>query len=143
MGTRSLTKIIEVYQDEKKTSRQVLTTMYRQMDGYMEGHGAELAEWLAEFTVVNGISMTETRKVANGAGCLAAQMFQHFKDGPGAIYLYPPGAKDCGEEYTYYIYVNNFVSENINVKVKSWDNKSIFKGTAKEFLIKTNELCQE
>ena len=95
MGTRSLTKIIEVYQDEKKTSRQVLTTMYRQMDGYMEGHGAELAEWLAEFTVVNGIGMTETRKIANGAGCLAAQMFQHFKGGPGAIYLYPPGAKDC------------------------------------------------
>lgn len=140
MGTRSLTKIIEVYQDEKKTSRQVLTTMYRQMDGYMEGHGAELAEWLAEFTVVNGIGMTETRKIANGAGCLAAQMFQHFKDGPGAIYLYPPGAKDCGEDYIYYIYVND---SNINVKVTYWDNKSIFKGTAKEFLIKTKELCQE
>ena len=140
MGTRSLTKIIEVYQDENKTSRQVLTTMYRQMDGYMEGHGAQLAEWLAEFTVVNGIGMTETRKVANGAGCLAAQMFQHFKDGPGAIYLYPPGAKDCGEEYIYYIYVNH---SNINVEVTYWDNESIFKGTAKEFLIKTKELCQE
>ena len=136
MGTRSLTKIVEVYQDEKKTSRQVLTTMYRQMDGYMEGHGAELAEWLAEFTVVNGIGMTETGKIANGAECLAAQMFAHFKDGPGGIYLYPPGAKDCGEEYTYYIYVNN---SSISVEVTYWDNESFFEGTVEEFLIKTKE----
>lgn len=140
MGTRSLTKIIHVYQDEYKTSKQVLTTMYRQMDGYMEGHGAELAEWLAEFTVVNGISVPETRKVANGADCLAAQMFAHFKDGPGHIYLYPPGARNCGEEYIYYIYVDG---SEINVWVKkAWNNKYIFKGTAKEFLTKTQELCQ-
>lgn len=140
MGTRSLTKIIEVYQDEKKTSRQVLTTMYRQYDGYMSGHGKDLAEWLEPFAVVNGISMGETRKVANGAGCLAAQMFAHFKEDAGHIYLYPPGAKDCGEEYIYYIYVND---SNINVEVTYWDSESIFKGTAKEFLIKTKELCQE
>jgi len=140
MGTRSLTKIIEVYQDENKTSKQVLTTMYRQMDGYMEGHGAELAEWLAEFAVVNGISVAETRKVANGADCLAAQMFAHFKNGSGSIYLYPPGARNCGEEYIYYIYVDG---SEINVWVKdTFYNKYIFKGTAKEFLTKTQELCQ-
>ena len=141
MGTRSLTKIIEVYQDENKTSKQVLTTMYRQMDGYMEGHGAELAEWLAEFTVVNGLGVDEPRKVANGADCLAAQMFAHFKNGPGSIYLYPPGARNCGENYIYYIYVNG---SEINVWVKdACDNKYIFKGTAKEFLTETQELCQE
>ena len=141
MGTRSLTKIIEVYQDENKTSKQVLTTMYRQMDGYMEGHGVELAEWLAEFTVVNGLGVGETRKVANGADCLAAQMFAHFKNGPGSIYLYPPGARNCGENYIYYIYVNG---SEINVWVKdACDNKYIFKGTAKEFLTETQELCQE
>ena len=141
MGTRSLTKIIEVYQDENKTSKQVLTTMYRQMDGYMEGHGAELAEWLAEFTVVNGLGVGETRKVANGADCLAAQMFAHFKTDSGGIYLYPPGARNCGENYIYYIYVNG---SEINVWVKdACDNKYIFKGTAKEFLTETQELCQE
>lgn len=141
MGTRSLTKIIEVYQDENKTSKQVLTTMYRQMDGYMEGHGAELAEWLAEFTVVNGLGLDEPRKVANGADCLAAQMFAHFKDGPGGIYLYPPGARNCGENYIYYIYVDG---SEINVWVKdTCYNKYIFKGTTKEFLTKTQELCQE
>tara|TARA_R110001599_G_scaffold161369_4_gene349923 strand:+ start:5180 stop:5605 length:426 start_codon:yes stop_codon:yes gene_type:complete len=141
MGTRSLTKIIEVYQDENKTSKQVLTTMYRQMDGYMEGHGAELADWLAEITLVNGLRVGETRKVANGAYCLAAQMFAHFKDGSGGIYLYPPGARNCGEDYIYYIYVDG---SEINVWVKCTSiNNYIFKGTAKEFLTKIEELCQE
>jgi hypothetical protein len=51
------------------------------MDGYPDGHGQELADFLDGFKIVNGIS-TEDRdfpKVANGMGCLAAQVIAHFK----------------------------------------------------------------
>lgn len=93
MGTRSLT-IIKDFDKE-------IVVMYRQFDGYPEGHGAELADFLSGFKVVNGF--TDTHKVANGAGCLAAQIVQHFKDGTGNIYLYPAGTRDCGEEWIYVV----------------------------------------
>jgi hypothetical protein len=136
MGTRSLTKIIERYKDEEK----VLTTMYRQYDGYPSGHGYELAEWLSKFTVVNGILIGETKTIANGADCLAAQMFAHFKDGPGGIYLYSPNASNVGEEYLYKIYIEH----GADIYIEAWDTYElgpIFKGTPEEFMtmIKTEE----
>ena len=143
MGTRSLTKVIERYEDfqTKEKKEEVLTTMYRQYDGYPSGHGYYLAEWLNGFTMVNGIGLDEKRKIANGAGCLAAQMFAHFKDGPGGIYLYSPDATNVGEEYIYKIYVE----EGTEILLKVYDtyecNNPTFEGTPAEFLemIKTEE----
>ena len=108
MGTRSLTRIFSTYQDEKK-NKQVkiqLVNMYRQYDGYPEGHGSELAEFLNSGKVVNGIGANEQQRVFNGAGCLAAQMIAHFKDGAGGFYIEPITAKNCGQEYEYEIIVN-------------------------------------
>jgi len=99
MGTRSLTHVA----DEHGT---VLCTMYRQFDGYPEGHGDELAQFLREFTVVNGIN-EEKGKIANSMGCLAAQLVANFKDGPGGICLEAPGVEGCWEEYIYTVYQGN------------------------------------
>ena len=112
MGTRSLTF---VYDGEEP-----IINMYRQYDGYPTGHGAELAEFLAPFTLVNGLGVNETRKVANGMGCLAAQLVHNFKGSvggeestsmkgrspnlAGGFYLYPTSAVDCGQDYEYHIY---------------------------------------
>ena len=129
MGTRSLTKIIQKYDDGQE---QVLTTMYRQMDGYPEVHGIDLATWLYPFNVVNGIGPDEKRKIANGSDCLAAQMFAHFKNGPGGIYLMHPDAEDCGEEYIYYIYVHY---DDITIKVYDlYDEKVIFEGEPRKLV---------
>ena len=133
MGTRSLTKVIESYTGEDgKTKRETLTCMYRQFDGYLRGHGLELAEWLQKYTIVNGIQSDEERVIANGMDCLAAQMFAHFKDGPGGIYCYPPDSKDCGEEYLYEIEQGN---ENILITVyDTWTNREVFHGTPQELI---------
>ena len=134
MGTRSLTKVIETYtgEDGKTTKRETLTCMYRQFDGYLRGHGLELAEWLQKYTIVNGIQSDEERVIANGMDCLAAQMFAHFKDGPGGIYCYPPDSKDCGEEYLYEIEQGN---ENILITVyDTWTNREVFHGTPQELI---------
>jgi hypothetical protein len=109
MGTRSLTRVFNTYKDEKnnKQVKQQLVNMYRQYDGYPEGHGTELADFLKSGKVVNGIGSTnETERLFNGAGCLAAQMIAHFKDGAGGFYIEPITAKNCGQEYEYEIIVD-------------------------------------
>jgi hypothetical protein len=99
MGTRSLTY---VYNED----RERIICMYRQFDGYPTGHGYELAQFLNSIDeVVNGIPFHDNRRLANGMGCLAAQLVAHFKTECGNIYLYPP--KDDGDywqEYEYHVY---------------------------------------
>ena len=96
MGTRSLTIV-------KDENEQMIMAMYRQMDGYYEGHGKELADFLTGFRLVNGIGLGDDQgKVANGLGCLAAQIVAHFKTEVGGIYLIPP-ENVYNEEYVYYV----------------------------------------
>lgn len=104
MGTRSLTY---VYDDNGDSA---LVCMYRQYDGYPSGHGKELADFLMPLTLVNGLGFNEERAVANGMGCLAAQMVAKFKDGPGDIYLMAPKEDiDSWQEYEYRIYPSKVV----------------------------------
>ena len=102
MGTRSLTYVFSTNQEEAAP----LVCMYRQYDGYLAGHGLELAEFLKPFKIVNGLGASTPDKVANGMGCLAAQMVSHFKgDGPGQFYLHPTElGQDCCQDYEYHVY---------------------------------------
>ena len=118
MGTRSLTF---VYDDTRR-----VVCMYRQFDGYPSGHGRELATFLAGFDAgVNGLRVGETRKVANGMGCLAAQMVANFKVSSGGFYLYPTNTSDVGEEYEYHVYADKVVvKDGVGVKLfaGSWSD---------------------
>jgi len=106
MGTRSLT----VFMDGERE----IAVMYRQYDGHPSSHGEELKAFLSGFKVVNGYGRDKT-KVANGMGCLAAQIVKHFKkEGPGSFYLHAAGTRDCGEEYIYTV----SASEKGNVHLK-------------------------
>lgn len=98
MGTRSLTVVLD-------TDGKEICVLYRQYDGYPTGHGAELKEFLQGFSVVNGLGTGNPVKIANGMGCLAAQIIANFKAEPGGFYLYPSGTRDCGEEYIYTVYI--------------------------------------
>lgn len=96
MGTRSLTIVEDANGKE-------LVVMYKQFDGYHEGHGKDLADFLTDFKLVNGMSGDEPPKFANGLGCLAAQVVSYFKNEPGGIYLYPAETRGVGEEYVYVV----------------------------------------
>jgi hypothetical protein len=96
MGTRSLTSIFD--------GNVEVCTMYRQFDGYPAAHGVELMQWLAPIDIVDNLHNASGNS-ANGAGCLAAQMVEHFKRGPGGIYLYPSGTRDVGEMFRYEVHV--------------------------------------
>jgi hypothetical protein len=98
--------------------------MYRQFDGYPSGHGFELAEFLEGFEIVNGFGEVKP-KLANGMGCLAAQMIAHFKKSVGGFYIHPVTDTDCWQDYEYHVFENRVV-------VKNPDN-IMFSGTFSEF----------
>ena len=126
MGTRSLTVFVE---DGKE-----FAVMYRQMDGYPNGgHGQELAEFLAGRKIVNGISMADGPRIANGMGCLAAQVVAHFKDEPGSIYLMAPGTRAVWEEFIYRV-SGGAGDVEANVEVLDGDEKTLFSGPASNVL---------
>jgi hypothetical protein len=128
MGTRSITTIIDYQWDKPER----LMTMYRQYDGYPSGHGKELFDFLSKFTIVNGMGMDETRKIANGAGCLAAQLVEHFKQGsgPGGIYMVKPRVTLDDEDYGYEITVTQALT--IDIKVRSYKG-TVFAGNLHDF----------
>jgi hypothetical protein len=102
MGTRSLTVLYDVPRNDEKEGEEI-AVLYRQFDGYPDGHGAELNEFLKDMVIVNGISMSENRRIANGGSCLAAQIVAHFKTKAGGFYLHPAGTRGAYEEYIYYV----------------------------------------
>lgn len=120
MGTRSLTY---VYVEDTP-----IMCMYRQFDGYPSGHGVELAEFLTQIEMGNGISGSpELFSFANGMGCLAAQMIVNFKKSPGGFYIYPVELDQaCWQEYEYHVYEKQVVVKN--------PTEVIFEGSYEEFM---------
>ena len=109
MGTRSLTRVIPrqeglSFSEGHEHVDKSVVNIYRQYDGYPDGLGLELAGFLSEFTVVNGLGADSYKsRVANGYGCLAAQLVEFLKDGPGNVYLELLGG-DAGDHWEQYIY---------------------------------------
>lgn len=134
MGTRALVHV--------KEGRSTLITLYRQMDGYPSGLGAEIKEILADgkCTVINGFSLADkSPEKFNGMGCLGAYLLGRLKLYPygkaeknaiGSVYLCPPKSKDIGEEYTYTVFIN---SGGILCLSAKHGNSMIYKGTLKNF----------
>lgn len=108
MGTRSLSFICN-------ESGEKIINLYRQFDGYPTGHGQELAEFLNKGKLVNGLRSGDGELYFNGAGCLAAQLVAHFKKESGGFYLYPTSAEDCGQDYEYWINVND--DNTLHIKI--------------------------
>jgi hypothetical protein len=103
--------------------------MYRQYDGYLEGHGQELAEFLVQFSLVNGLGNGNPEgRVANGLGCLAAQMVAEFKTEAGGIYLM---AMNQTEEYNYEITLGQ---SGLNIKVTKYSDEVVFNGSPEDLL---------
>ena len=142
MGTRSKTSFIEKRGD-KLTH---LVSIYQQYDGYIEGVGYEIANYILNKEIVNGIKLgdRETDKKANGFTCLIAQFIRDFKTEIGNLYI---TTENNIQEYNYDIIFNSdlyfskgFFDDTINtdeyfeVIVTDWNKQVIFKGTLKELL---------
>ena len=105
MGTRALIHIKDSSLDSP-----TLVTIYRQYDGYMSGLGKDILKALnmGDCYIVNGIEQQSDDTLRfNGMGCLAAYLISKLKKEIGNVYIYPTDSIDCGEEYTYTLYVCN------------------------------------
>ena len=129
MGTRSTTKFIETWtENEGKQKKQTLMCMYRQFDGYPDSHGQELADFLKEGKLVNGLGGDDGR-VFNGMGCLAAQVVAHFKTGPGGFYI--SSVKDR-QQFNYEV-IGDFNTRKLTLVCKNTSGRVLFKGDPKDF----------
>ena len=91
--------------------------LYRQYDGYPEGHGKDLAEIL---------NSTDN----NGMECLSASIVAKLKTGMYNVYLYSSDTDDAGQDYEYHIYKDRVVIFNYPFEM----DKPLFEGTYAEFL---------
>lgn len=129
MGTRSLTVL------ENEDGKEI-AVLYRQYDGYLDGHGKKLVEFLQGFDITDGL-VTDRTKTANGAGCLAAQVIAHFKKGAGGFYLYPAGTRDVGEDFVYF--VRPIVNEGVILEAQSYDGTVLLKKAVRDIVDKDLE----
>ena len=131
MGTRSLTYVYQSYKDGAGNKvNEPIVCMYRQYDGYLEGHGADLAQFLANGNIVNGIGIGEAEGVWNGMGCLAASMVAHFKKEPGNFYLHAPILnRDDWQEFEYHVFDDKVIVYSIG----SNNDNVVFEGTYAQF----------
>lgn len=119
MGTRSTVKFYSEYaQDEP------VMCVYQQFNGYIDGVGHDLANFLINKKVINGFGFGETMAdgYANGMGCLAAQYVAEKKTEIGGFYL---TTRDDQQEYNYEV---RFVEGKLIIRVED------FEGTPEELL---------
>ena len=141
MGTRSNTTFFSEWSNEKP-----LAMIYRQFDGYPEGHGVQLARFLKEIKLVNGLRIDSEYsevKVANKMSCLAAQVVVYLKEKPGDIYLESPeDEENLGTEYNYRIYRDKMgVTDKESVLIDLIEStevgyQRVFYGSPEEFIKK-------
>ena len=96
MGTPSLTRICDEDGD-------AICAMYGTFDGNISDHGMELAKFMDGFQIMHGLPLGASGKIANGAGCFAAQLIAHFKTEPGGFYITSTDHEE--EDYIYDITV--------------------------------------
>ena len=115
MGTRSNTFV-------KDEDGKIICNMYRQYDGYLSGHGADLLSKFGEIKIINGIEMGQTVGThANGMGCFSAQMVAYFKQKIGGIYLFGHDGKVTQDnDYTYEISPKNDKFFHKHYKILLW-----------------------
>lgn len=138
MGTRSTITFCEKVNDKIIP----YVNIYQQYDGYLEGVGKELCEWLEDKIIVNGFSYFDKfdkRDIANGVGCLVAQFISDKKNGVGDFYIYPIGEGKGYCDYNYTVIINETYSERklkdiITIEVDNWGKEPFFKGTIQELL---------
>ena len=138
MGTRSTITFCE----RRNENVYPIVNIYQQYDGYLEGVGKDLCEWLINKTIVNGlpISNENDMDIANGFGCLIAQYIANNKMCVGDLYIIPIGdmLKYCDYNYTVIFDTNTETpykaSDRTTICVDNWGDSHFFEGSPEELL---------
>ena len=107
MATRSLVRFAKREEGVSFSEHpeRVEVQVYKHYDGYPEGHPTQLAEFLKDFKVVNGVPFgVDNSRMANGLDCLAAQYIAAFKQDAGDLYVENPDTQHGDIEYITYVW---------------------------------------
>ena len=94
---------------------EIYAQIYHHYDSYPDQLGVGIAKFLSDIRVVNGIGSHKGTVLANGIGCLAAQVLTHLKLARhyelekdeiqiGNVYLDGPDTERGDLEYAYYVW---------------------------------------
>ena len=139
MSTRSLIRFVKREEGVSFSEhpKRVEVQVYKHYDGYPQGHPVDLAKYLKDFKIVNGLGM-DTYQIANGLGCLAAQYVAAFKINAGDLYVENPDTQHSDIEYITYVWG----TENKDIWMSIFDDyeeKCIFVGKPQELIDKYDE----
>ena len=141
MGTRATIKIARreegVSFSEKPEKK--LVSIYNQYDGYPEGLGVTIANYLDGKRIVNGIG-GDSSAVFNGLGCLAASLIAELKEEAGNIYIEDPERPSGWIDYEYYVWGDNH--KDIWISIFDGD-ECIFVGKPDKLIKKYDERYEE
>lgn len=152
MGTRSVTVVTSQW--DAKDPVEHNATIYRHWDGYLDGHGRWLADFLEDVVVTNG--QIDGVKNFNGPGRLACGIVAAMQEDDLNPDLMKQGVV-CGQEFEYQVHVK-YGSEGGEIGIRVLDGpmtafgmggeecgNEIFNGTVKEFdeFIKEAEITEK
>lgn len=93
-----------IFRTKEGNNYKVYAIVYHHYDGYPDGVGSKLVNFLQSKKMVNGIS--DMYKQFNGFECMVAQYISKFKDNKaGYVYLYPisDDSKEADADFRYYV----------------------------------------
>ncbi len=143
MGTRCITTVKQRWNPDDEY--EAIVAIYRHWDGYPDGQGKTLAEFLDDLVLVNGIGGDMPPRYANGPGILAAQLVCFMQDGGHSPDLAAPGVV-CGQEFEYDVLCDYYGDMAVTVVVRSGPmtafglggeqcSKEIFRGPVSDFKV--------
>ena len=140
MSTRALVNIVQRQEGRSfsKTLKPsaIHTQVYNHYDGHPERLGVTLASYLKSYDIRNGIPNDYTglqSPMANGIGCLAAQLVSYLKEEPGNVYL-QPAVNPNWEDYVYYVWVKE--GSRIMISIFDSNNECIYVGDCESLIEK-------
>ena len=139
MSTRSLVRFVKREEGVSFSEHpeRVEVQVYKHYDGYPSGHPTELAEFLKDFKIVNGLPYGDDSKMANGLGCLAAQYIAAFKMKAGDIYVESPDTERDWIEYITYVWGTD--NKDIWMSIFDIEDGCIFVGKPQELIDKYDD----
>ena len=136
MSTRSLVRFAKREEGVSFSEHpeRVEVQVYKHYDGYPSGHPVNLARFLKDFKILNGIPYPEPDRVANGLGCLAAQYVAAFKEKSGDLYIENPNTEHDWIEYITYVW--GVEDKDIWMSIFDIEDGCIFVGKPQELIDK-------
>ena len=139
MSTRSLVRFAKREEGVSFSEHpeRVEVQVYKHYDGYPEGHPLELAKFLKDFKIVNGVPYPDPDRIANGLGCLAAQYIAAFKMKAGDLYVENPDTEHDWIEYTTYVWGDD--GKSIWMSIFDIEEGCIFVGKPQQLIDKYDD----